>query len=151
MRRVLIAIALAAALPALAVEPDEMLADPALEARAQALGRELRCLVCQSESIDGSDAAIARELRLVVRERLSAGDSDAEVRDFLVARYGEFVLLRPPVRGANWVLWLAGPALLLAGALVAAAAFRWRGLASEPALTPEEEARLAELLEKRRG
>jgi cytochrome c-type biogenesis protein CcmH len=152
MRRAALALVLILAVsPALAVEPDEMLADPALEARAQALGRELRCLVCQSESIDGSNAAIARELRLVVRERLAAGDSDQAVRDFLVARYGEFVLLRPPVRGANWVLWLAGPALLLAGVAVAAAAFRRRGAAPEAALTPEEEARLAALLKDPRA
>ncbi|MCU0801797.1 MAG: cytochrome c-type biogenesis protein CcmH [Rhodobacteraceae bacterium] len=131
------------ALPALAVQPDEILADPQLEARARALSRELRCVQCQSENIDDSNAAIARDLRLLVRERLLAGDSDAAVKDYLVARYGDFVLLNPPARGANWLLWLAGPAMLLAGAAIAVAATRRRS--EDSALTAEEQARLRDL------
>lgn len=131
--------------PASAVQPDEVLPDPVLEARARALSRELRCVVCRSENIDDSDAGIARDLRLLVRERLVAGDSDAEVIDFLVARYGDYVLLNPPLRGANWVLWAAGPGLLLLGGGVAFAFLRRRPPA-EPGLTPAEEARLAEIL-----
>ncbi len=118
MRNWLMAAALSAlmALPALAVQPDEVLDDPVLEARARAISRDLRCPVCQGESIDDSNAPISRDLRLVVRERLLAGDSDAEVVDFIVARYGEFVLFNPRAEGANLLLWLAGPGLLLIGA-----------------------------------
>jgi cytochrome c-type biogenesis protein CcmH len=100
------------ALPAQAVQPDEVLDDPVLEARARDLSAEIRCLVCQNESIDASNAHLARDLRILVRERLVAGDSDREVLDFLVARYGDFVLLRPPVNQANVLLWF-GPALVL--------------------------------------
>jgi cytochrome c-type biogenesis protein CcmH len=137
------------ALPAGAVQPDEVLSDPVLEARARALSRELRCVVCRTETIDDSDAGIARDLRLLLRERLVAGDSDAEVMDFMVARYGEYVLLKPPARGANLVLWLAGPALLLAGGGIALAYLRRRRRA-EPAaaLTPEEERQLEEILRR---
>ncbi len=133
--------------PAFAVLPDEILADPALEARARALSREVRCVVCRSENIDDSNAAIARNLRLLIRERLVAGDSDAEVLDFLVARFGEYVLLNPPVRGANWALWLAGPVLLILGGGLALAYLR-RRRAADPAalLSAEEEVRLAELM-----
>jgi cytochrome c-type biogenesis protein CcmH len=136
-----------AAGPAAAVQPDEVLADPTLEARARALSKELRCVVCRSESIDDSNAGIARDLRLLVRERLTAGDSDQEVLDFLVARYGDYVLLNPPVRGANWALWLAGPALLVLGGAIAAVYLRRRRTATDAAapLSAEEEARLAEL------
>jgi cytochrome c-type biogenesis protein CcmH len=131
------------ALPALAVQPDEVLPDAGLEARARALSRELRCVQCQSESIDDSNASIARDLRILVRERLLAGDTDAQVRDYLVERYGEFVLLNPPARGLNWVLWLAGPAMLLAGGAIAVASTRKR---AEPAgLTEEEQGRLQAL------
>ena len=101
------------ALPLAAVEPDEILADQRLEARARALSTELRCLVCQNQSIDDSNAPLARDLRLIVRERLQAGDSDDRVRDFVVARYGTFVLLRPPVERSTLLLW-ATPVLLLA-------------------------------------
>ncbi|MGQ0564773.1 MAG: cytochrome c-type biogenesis protein [Gemmobacter sp.] len=130
-----------------AVEPDEVLADPVLESRARALSRELRCVVCRTETIDESDAAIARDLRLLLRERLVAGDSDPQVLEFMVARYGEYVLLKPPARGANLVLWLAGPLMLLAGGGIALAWLR-RRTAAEPAapLTPEEERRLEEIL-----
>lgn len=133
--------------PALAVQPDEVLPDPAMEARAREISRSLRCPVCQSENIDDSDAGIARDLRLLVRERLVAGNSDADVVDFVVARYGEYVLLNPPVRGANLLLWAAGPLLLLAGAGIAATALRRRAV-PETGLSPEEEARVAEILRK---
>ena len=131
------------AAPAMAVQPDEMLPDAGLEARARALSRDLRCVQCQSESIDDSNASIARDLRILVRERLVAGDTDAQLRAYLVERYGEFVLLNPPVQGLNWLLWLAGPAMLLAGGAIAVASTRKR---REPAtLTDTEQARLREL------
>src|SRR6266576_918181 len=104
------------ATPALAVQPDEVLADPKLETRARNLSRELRCMVCQNQSIDDSEAPLARDLRILVRERLQAGDSDAQVLDFLVARYGEFVLLRPRFSWHTAVLWLGPAAMLLVGA-----------------------------------
>lgn len=132
---------------AIAVEPGEVLEDPALEARARAISKGLRCLVCRNESIDESNAALARDLRLLVRERLQAGDSDAEAVDFIVARYGEYVLLRPRAGGSTLVLWLAGPALLVVGGLIAAAYLRRRRAAGGPeALSEAEKARLAELL-----
>jgi cytochrome c-type biogenesis protein CcmH len=133
------------ALPVYAVLPDEVLPDPALEARARALSRELRCVQCQSESIDDSNAAIARDLRLLVRERLVAGDSDDDVKAYLVARYGEFVLLRPTLHGANWVLWLAGPLMLLGGAAIAVATLRRKPVPEAP-LTEAEAARLRDIL-----
>jgi cytochrome c-type biogenesis protein CcmH len=147
MIRVLL-LALALAGPALAVQPDEILPDPALEARARAITRELRCVVCQSESIDDSNADIARDLRLRVRERIVAGDSDAEVVAFVVDRYGEFVLLRPPFNARNAALWLAGPLLLVVGGGVAFAFVRRKSAAPEPArppLSPDEQARLRDL------
>src|SRR6187397_3078929 len=104
-----------ASAPAFAVQPDEVLSDPALEARARVLSQELRCLVCQNQSIDDSDALLARDLRLLLRERLKSGDSDQQVLDFLVARYGEFVLLRPPFTWHTLALWLAPPLLLAFG------------------------------------
>src|SRR5215475_14915839 len=123
----LVALALAVPLPALAVQPDEVLADPALEARARVLSKELRCMVCQNQSIDDSDAPLARDLRILVRERLQAGASDRQVIDFLVARYGEFVLLRPRLSWHTAVLWL-GPAamLLIGGCAVLVLARRYR-------------------------
>lgn len=139
---------LAPVAPAMAVQPDEMLADPALEARARAISRDLRCPVCQGESIDDSNAPISRDLRLVVRERIIAGDSDAEVVDFVVARYGEFVLFNPRPEGANLLLWGAGPLLLLIGGGLAFGYTRRRSRApvAEAALTHEEQARLKDLL-----
>src|SRR5437899_7205012 len=118
--RFLFALALAAlafTAPARAVQPDEMLRDPALEARARNLSRELRCMVCQNQSIDDSDAPLARDLRLLVRERLQQGESDRQVLDFLVVRYGEFVLLKPRFNLHTWVLWLGPPGVLVGGAL----------------------------------
>jgi cytochrome c-type biogenesis protein CcmH len=134
--------------PALAVRPDEMLPDPVLEGRARALSQELRCLVCRNENIDDSDADLARDLRLLVRERITAGDTDTQAMAFIVDRYGEFVLLNPPASGANLVLWLAGPAMLLAGAGIALAMLRRRAGAVEPApLSAEDKTRLADLTE----
>lgn len=133
--------------PAFAVQPDEMLADPALEARAREISGDIRCPVCQGETIDDSNAPIARDLRIIIRERLTAGDSDAEVVDYIVARYGEGVLFNPPAQGVNLVLWLAGPALLLAGVAVAVVANR-RRVVPEAALTADEEARLQEILKE---
>src|SRR5258707_8552037 len=112
----MLGIVLVSAMPAYAVQPDEVLANPTLEVRARALSRELRCMVCQNQSIDDSDAPLARDLRLLVRERLSTGDSDRQVIDFLVARYGEFVLLRPRLALHTALLWLGPPGLLCGGA-----------------------------------
>ena len=141
---------LALALPAYAVQPDEVLDNPVLEDRARELSKGLRCLVCQNESIDESNAALARELRIVVRERLVAGDSDAEVLDYLVDRYGEFVLLKPRTDGWNLILWLSGPALFLIALGVGVAYVRGRATAAAPTetgLSSEEQARLKEILE----
>src|SRR5215467_4372610 len=122
MRRIfapiLFALALVASPVAHAVLPDEVMGDPAKELRARALSRELRCMVCQNQSIDDSEAPLARDLRLLVRERIAAGDSDGQVIDFLVARYGEFVLLKPKFERRTWLLWLVTPCALLGGALV---------------------------------
>ena len=136
--------------PVLAVQPDEILTDPALEARARGLSRELRCMVCQNQSIDDSDAPLARDLRILVRERLTAGDSDEQVLNFLVARYGEFVLLKPPFEWHTALLWLTPAAALLAGAIAMFAAVRRRqfGVAGPVPLSPEEERRLSEMIDK---
>jgi cytochrome c-type biogenesis protein CcmH len=133
--------------PALAVRPDEVLADPALEARAREISEGLRCLVCQNQSIDDSDADLARDLRLIVRERLVAGDSDDEVRAFLVARYGEYVLLNPVMAPHTILLWIAGPVVLVGGAIVVLlAARRKRKVATGASeLTAEEAAALKDL------
>jgi cytochrome c-type biogenesis protein CcmH len=134
--------------PAVAVEPKEMLADPALEARAREISRGLRCVVCQNESIDESDADLAHDLRVLVRERLTAGDSDAQVVQFIVDRYGDFVLLQPPVKPGTYILWASpGILLLIAGALIAIYLRRHRGSGPPPqSLTPEEQARVDALL-----
>ncbi len=132
--------------PSLAVNPDEILPDPALEARARAISAQLRCLVCQNESIDDSNADLAREIRLIVRERLVAGDSDQQVMQYLVDRYGEFVLLRPVIAPHTIVLWTAAPLVLVIGGIAIAVAARRRRVSSaEPALTPEEQRALDEL------
>ncbi|NLS72969.1 cytochrome c-type biogenesis protein CcmH [Bradyrhizobium brasilense] len=140
------------AMPARAVLPDEVMSDPAKEARARELSKELRCMVCQNQSIDDSEAPLARDLRLLVRERISAGDSDGQVIDFLVARYGEFVLLKPRLNEHTLLLWLTPPLALLLGGLAL-----WRlgrrkanpaagGGDSAPGLTSDEQARLERLL-----
>ena len=129
----------------LAVQPDEVLPDPALETRARALSRHLRCMVCQNQSIDDSDAPLARDLRLLVRERLQAGDSDASVLDFLVARYGEFVLLKPRFAWHTALLWGAPAAVLVIGVLGIVFGLRRRKTAADAGLTDAEERRLREL------
>ena len=130
-----------------AVEPDEVLADPVLEARARDISAELRCLVCQNQSIDDSDAGLAKDLRVLVRERLVAGDSDAEVKSFLVVRYGEFVLLKPTMSLANLLLWLTAPVVLLIGAVAAIRRVRKNTGRAETDLSEEEERALAKILE----
>ncbi|MCE8008054.1 cytochrome c-type biogenesis protein [Aestuariivita sp.] len=139
------------AVPVQAVQPDEILADPALEERARELSKGLRCLVCRNESIDESNADLARDLRLLVRERLVAGDDDDEVITFVVDRYGEYVLLQPKFTGSNWLLWAAGPFMLLLAAAVAFTYLRGREKAEplqEAGLSPEESARLKRILEE---
>ena len=140
---------LLAMFPLRAVESNEMLSDPGLEARARNLSRELRCLVCQNQSIDDSEAPLAHDLRVIVRERLKAGDTDAQVVDFLVARYGEFVLLKPRLSWHTLALWGAPPTTVLLGIalLIVVSRRRRNALAPETVnLTSAEEARLAELL-----
>lgn len=133
------------AMPAFAVEPSEMLDDPALEARARELSAMLRCPVCQNESIDESNAILARDLRVILRERLSAGDSDAEVMDYLVARFGEFILLRPTSSGANLVLWLAAPTMLLVAGWIGWVTVRRKPTVPD-ALNEDEQAKLDQIL-----
>jgi cytochrome c-type biogenesis protein CcmH len=137
---------------ALAVQPEEMLKDPKLEARARELSRELRCMVCQNQSIDESEAPLARDLRLLVRERLTKGDTDPQVLDFLVARYGEFVLLKPPLEGSTIILWALPPVALLAGAIGMFFAVRRRrtGQLEPAALSTEERRRLSTLVDEGR-
>jgi cytochrome c-type biogenesis protein CcmH len=146
-------LALAPLPAAMAVQPDEVLSDAALEARARSLSKELRCMVCQNQSIDDSDAPLARDLRVLVRERLQAGDSDRQVIDFLVARYGEFVLLRPRFSAHTALLWLGPAAILLIGALGLFLVLRRRrtdaAAAEQAKLTEAEEARLSEILQRR--
>ena len=138
---------------AYAVQPDEIMSDPVRESRARDLSRELRCMVCQNQSIDDSDAPLARDLRLLVRKRIASGDSDAQVIDFLVARYGEFVLLKPRLNSHTWLLWLLPPLVLAGGgfALWANNRRRSKSAAAEDQalfkLTPDEEARLARLID----
>jgi cytochrome c-type biogenesis protein CcmH len=121
-----------------------MLSDPALEARARDLSSQLRCLVCQNESIDESDASLAKDIRLLIRDRISKGESNAQVRDFLVSRYGDFILLKPPLKPETYLLWISAPLTLGLGALAIFIASR-RAKPLAPALSAEEEARLAEL------
>ena len=131
---------------AFAVEPDEMLADPVLEERARELSKGLRCLVCRNESIDESNAGLAKDLRILVRERLVAGDSDDEVIEFVVARYGEYVLLAPRAIGSTLILWLAGPVMLILAAIVAFVYLRSRRPeAVAEVLSDEEKSRLEEI------
>ncbi len=139
---------LAWSFPACAVQPDEMLSDPKLEARARAISEQLRCLVCQNESIDESEAPLAHDLRVLVRQRLEAGDSDAQVMNYIVARYGEFVLLKPRLEWRTALLWGTPPGLLLIGIVMLLIAARRRNGAAvgSAKLTAAEEARVAELL-----
>lgn len=151
MQRFLLILAaiLSLSLPVGAVQPDEVLADPALEARARALSQQLRCPVCQGENIDESNAAISRDLRLYVRERLVAGDSDVQVLDNVADRYGEFVLFEPRRSGGNIILWLAGPMMALLGLLIAWQFLRARSRAepaASKALDDDESARLSEIM-----
>jgi len=145
MRWLAVILALWAA-PVAAVEPHEMLDDPVLEERARALSAGLRCPVCKNESIDESNAQLAAELRLVVRDRLTAGDSDEEVVQYLVARYGEFVLLRPTAEGANLILWLAAPGLLLLALGVGWQVIRHRPVKPDAALSDAEKEALDKIL-----
>ena len=149
MRRLFLALALLVVLaaPARAIDPSEILKDPALEARARAIGQELRCVVCQNQSIDDSSAEVARDMRRAVRERLVAGDSNAQVFDFMVARYGDYVLLKPPFKTGTLLLWLGAPlVLLVASAAILLRALRRRALAPVPPLSDEERERLKTLL-----
>lgn len=153
MYRLATIIALAVAIAstqALAVQPDEMLNDPNLEARARGLSRELRCMVCQNQSIDDSEAPLARDLRLLVRERLSQGDSDQQVLDFLVERYGEFVLLKPRLEGKTIILWILPAAALIAGAIgLLVSTNRRRASQLEPAtLSADEQRKLSTLVDE---
>lgn len=145
MKRLLLILCVIAA-PLWAVQPDEILDDPALEARAREISQGLRCPVCQNETIDESNATISRDLRILLRERLVAGDTDEEAVAFIVARYGEFVLLRPDASGANLLLWLAAPALLLLALGIGWATVRRRTQTAQDALSEAEQARLDEIL-----
>jgi len=145
MRRALAILALVVATSAQAVEPDEVLSDPALEARARTLSQGLRCLVCQNENIDDSHADLAKDLRILLRERLVAGDSDEAAVQFIVARYGEFVLLKPSAKGANLFLWIAGPVMAALGLGIALITIRSRRRPEEP-LSADEAKRLDEIL-----
>lgn len=150
MKRLILILSLIAA-PVFAVQPDEILDDPALEARARELSKDLRCLVCRNESIDDSNADLARDLRLLVRERLVEGDTDDEAMEFIVARYGEYVLLKPKAGGTNLVLYLAGPAMLLLALGMAGIYLRRRQSApvlAEAGLDADEQARLKEILDE---
>lgn len=149
MRRLVLILALLLApLAALAVQPDEVLDNPALEARARAISQKLRCPVCQGENIDESNAAISRDLRLYVRERLVAGDGDDQVIDAVADRFGEFVLFEPRARGGNLLLWLAGPVMALIGLAVAWTFIRSRSREAAPVrrLSEAEQARLDEIM-----
>lgn len=146
-RLVFVLFLMISAWPAFAVNPDEVLADPALEARARALSAQLRCMVCQNQSIDDSNAELAKDLRLLVRERITNGDSDAAVIDYVVSRYGEFVLLKPRFEAKTLILWGAPVILLLAGAVVMLTAVRRRtGKVTGTKLSAEEQARLDAVL-----
>ena len=151
VKRALLAFTMAMTLAtaAYAVQPDEIMSDAAKEARARDLSRELRCMVCQNQSIDDSEAPLARDLRLLVRERIAAGDSDAQVMDFLVARYGEFVLLKPRLNSHTWLLWSLTPLALLAGGIALWMHGRRRtksAIETDASLSAEEEKQLAALM-----
>lgn len=149
-RTLTLALALAAPLPAIAVQPSEQLADPKLEQRARDLSAQLRCMVCQNQSIDDSDAPLAKDLRVLVRERLKAGDSDDTVMTFLSDRYGDFILLKPPVKGSTLLLWLTPLVVLVLGGIGLHAAMRRREDSAMPAeaLSDEEKARIDALVRR---
>ncbi|MFZ2065200.1 MAG: cytochrome c-type biogenesis protein [Xanthobacteraceae bacterium] len=151
LHALLLLVALMVSSQAWAVEPDEMLSNPALEARARAISKQLRCMVCQNESIDESQAPLARDLRVLVRQRIMAGDSDTQIINFLVSRYGEFILLKPPLSWHTLALWGAPPALLILGILMIVVVERRRAtgqpaLGAATRLSAAEEARLSEIL-----
>lgn len=154
IRSVILTLALALGLAvtpcdrAMAVQPDEILEDAGLEARARELSKGLRCLVCRNENIDDSNADLARDLRILVRERLVAGDSDDEVLDYVTERFGEYVLLKPRTGGTNWVLWAAGPLMLILALVIGALYLRRQSHGTETALSEEEEKRLAQILDR---
>jgi cytochrome c-type biogenesis protein CcmH len=147
MRRLRLALAFLFALlaaPCFAVQPDEVMKDPALEARARALSAGLRCMVCQNQSIDDSDAPLAHDIRVLIRQRIAEGKSNDAVRAYLVSRYGDFILLKPPFKPETWLLWLSPPLTLCAG-LAAVLIARKRAPSATPALSAQEEAQLAAL------
>ncbi|MFT7058575.1 MAG: cytochrome c-type biogenesis protein CcmH [Pseudorhodobacter sp.] len=149
--RALVLIAALIATPVWAVQPDEILPDAVMEARARALSKDLRCLVCRNENIDDSDADLARDLRILLRERLVEGDSDEQAIAFIVERYGEYVLLNPTSKGSNLILWIAGPLMLIGGGLMSALYLRSRRNAGELTLanlSEDDEKRLAEILKE---
>ena len=151
IRNLIFVVLLAAILPGLghAVQPNEVLSDPVMEARARAISKNLRCLVCRNENIDDSNAGLAQDLRVMVRERLQAGDSDDEVVAFVVSRYGEYVLLKPRFNGSNLMLWAAGPIMLLLGGFLGLQVIRRRKEGAAPeGLNAAEAQRLKELLEE---
>ena len=146
MKRLLLAALLTLSAPVMAVQPDEVLDDQGLETRARDISKGLRCPVCQNENIDDSNSAISRELRLLVRDRLIEGDTNEEVVDFIVARYGEYVLLEPTKDGFNMILWVAPLGMLLLALGAGFATVRRKGTASSDALTDAEKARLEEIM-----
>ena len=146
MRILLIILLLAS--PSYAVEPDEILENPIAEERAREISKNLRCLVCRNENIDSSDAGIAKDLRLLVRERIMAGDSNEQVVDFIVDRYGEFVLLKPRFSALNLILWLAGPLLLIVGVIIGFRFIQNKSVEVESDLSDAESKRLAEILDE---
>ncbi len=153
MRRLIFALAFLLPLfaaPSFAVEPDEVMKDPALEARARALSEQLRCMVCQNQSIDDSEAPLARDIRILIRQRIAEGESNDAVRAYLVSRYGDFILLKPPFKPETWLLWLSAPLTLCAGFAAALLALR-RAPSATPALSAEEEAQIAALTKREDG
>lgn len=149
MRKLLALLALVLALPAAAVEPNEILPDPGLEKRAREVGQALRCVVCQNQSIDDSNAELARDMRVLVRERILKGESDREILDYMVSRYGDFVLLDPPFKGTTYVLWFGPAAIAVLGLVALAGFYRRRKAAAGEETTPEEPPPLTEAEKKR--
>jgi cytochrome c-type biogenesis protein CcmH len=144
-----VAVLVGLTLPCHAVRPDEMLPDPALEARARDIGKELRCLVCRNQSVDDSDADLAHDLRVLIRQRVAAGDSDRQVVAYIRSRYGDYVLLKPPFEPSTWLLWL-GPGVLLLAGLWGMGRYmrRQAGMVSAPPLSAGEQERLAQMLDE---